>query len=93
MIFTFEWDPVKSTENKRKHSISFEEASTCFADPESLTIYDPEHSEGEDRYVLLGMWSRGRLLVVIHSERSDNVRIISARPANRREAAQYSQIQ
>jgi len=93
MVFTFEWDLAKASENERKHGVSFAEASTCFADPESLTIYDPEHSEKEDRYVLLGMSAHGRLLVVVHSERGDNIRIISARSANRREAAQYSQMQ
>ena len=93
MTFEFEWDRAKAAENKAKHEVSFAEASTCFADQESLTIYDPEHSEDEDRYVLLGMSARGRLLVVVHSERGDNIRIISARQANRREAAQYSQMQ
>jgi len=93
MLFTFEWDLAKAAENERKHGVSFEEASSCFADPESLTVYDPEHSEGEDRYVLLGMSARGRLLVVVHLERDDNIRLVSARPANRREAAQYSQMQ
>ena len=93
MLFTFEWDPAKADENERKHGVSFEEASSSFADPESLTVYDPEHSENEDRYVLLGMSAKGRLLVVTHLERGDNIRLVSARPANRREAAQYSQMQ
>lgn len=93
MTYTFEWDRAKASENETKHGVSFAEASTCFADLESLTIYDPEHSEDEERYVLLGMSARGRLLVVVHSERGDNIRIISARAANRREAAQYSQMQ
>lgn len=93
MTFTFEWDRVKASENEAKHGVSFTEASTCFADQESLTIYDPEHSEDGDRYVLLGMSARGRVLVVVHSERGDNIRLISARAANRREAAQYSQMQ
>jgi hypothetical protein len=93
VLFTFEWDPVKAADNERKHGVSFEEASTSFADPESLTIYDPEHSENEDRYVLLGMSARGNLLVITHCERGDNIRLTNARPANRREAAQYSQMQ
>jgi uncharacterized DUF497 family protein len=93
MLFTFEWDPAKADENERKHGVSFEEASSSFADPESLTVYDPEHSASEDRYVLLGMSAKGRLLVVTHLERGDNIRLVSARPANRREAAQYSQMQ
>ena len=93
MTYTFEWDRAKAAENEEKHGVSFAEASTCFADLESLTIYDPEHSEDEERYVLSGMSAHGRLLVVVHSERGDNIRIISARPANRREATQYSQMQ
>ncbi len=93
MLFTFEWNPNKAAENERKHGVSFEEASTAFHDPLSLTIYDPDHSESEDRYVLLGVSAKGNLLVVIHAERGDNIRIISARSADRREAAQYSQNQ
>ena len=91
MLLTFEWDPEKASENDSKHGVSFEEASTCFQDLESLTIYDPEHSDAEDRYVLLGTSARGRLLVVIHTERGDNIRLISARLANRRETRKYSQ--
>ena len=93
MLLTFEWDPQKASENERKHGVSFEEASTCFHDPESLTIHDPEHSDTEDRYVLLGMSARGKLLVVVHTDRGDNIRLISARPANRRETVKYSQTQ
>lgn len=85
----FEWNPGKERENKRKHGVSFDEASTSFGDIGSLTILDPEHSGGEDRYVLLGMSTAGRLLVVIHTERGDNVRLISARVANRHEAVKY----
>ena len=93
MSLTFEWDPEKAAENYRKHGVAFEEASTCFNDTESLTIHDPDHSESEDRYVLLGMSSKARLLVVVHTERDDNIRLISSRPADRREAAKYSQTQ
>ncbi len=93
MWLTFEWDPAKALENERKHGVTFEEASTSFADTASLTIHDPEHSDPEDRYVLLGMSAPGRLLVVVHAERGDNIRLISARPADRREAAKYTQSQ
>ena len=64
MLLTFEWDPEKALENERKHGVTFEEASTSFADIGSLTVLDPDHSESEDRYVLLGMSANGRLLVV-----------------------------
>ena len=91
MPYTFEWDPNKAAENERKHGVSFEEASTAFEDPRSLTIFDPDHSDTEDRYVLLGMSAQGNLLVVIHTERGDNIRIVSSRSADRRESTQYSQ--
>ena len=91
MWLTFEWDLTKALENERNHRVSFAEASTSFGDVMSLTEHDPGHSGPEDRYVLLGLSSTGRLLVVVHTERGDNIRLISARPANRREAAKYSQ--
>lgn len=93
MALTFEWDPAKALENERDHGVTFEEASTCFSDLLSSTIHDPDHSDTEDRYVLLGISAQGRLLVVVHTERGDNIRIISARPANRREADQCTQAQ
>ncbi|MEQ1801903.1 MAG: BrnT family toxin [Gammaproteobacteria bacterium] len=90
MWLIFEWDPTKALHNERKHGVSFDEAKTAFADASSLTIHDPEHSDAEDRYVLLGMSAAGRLLVVVHVERGDNIRLISARTADRREAAKYT---
>jgi uncharacterized DUF497 family protein len=90
VALTFEWDAAKATENSIKHGVSFEEASTCFSDLEALVVFDPDHSKEEDRYVLLGMSSEGRLLVVVHTDRSDIIRIINARLANRRETAKYS---
>jgi hypothetical protein len=90
VALTFEWDAAKATENLSKHEVSFEEASTCFSDLEALVIFDPDHSQEEDRYVLLGLSSQGRLLVVVHTDRSDIIRIINARLANRRETAKYS---
>jgi uncharacterized DUF497 family protein len=93
VTLTFEWDPEKALENERKHGVRFEEASTCFADIRSLTIADPDHSDREDRFVLLGMSAGARLLAVVQTERGANIRIISARPANRREATAYSETQ
>jgi hypothetical protein len=86
-----EWDPEKARANAQKHGVSFEEAATAFADEFGLVIPDPEHSDEEDRFVLLGMsWSL-RILVVCHCyrEASDVIRIISARKATRVERAQY----
>jgi hypothetical protein len=64
-MIDFEWDPEKASQNKRKHGVSFSEASTAFADPLSLTIFDPDHSEAEDRFLLLGQATSGRLLVIV----------------------------
>ena len=93
LMLTFEWDIRKSRNNLRRHGVSFDEAMTCFSDVYSQTIHDPDHSIDEDRYVLLGMSIRGRLLVVVHAERDDTIRLISARPANRRERTRYVQMQ
>jgi hypothetical protein len=88
----FDWDPGKAATNLRKHGVSFEEARTVFEDEEALIIADPEHSVGEDRFVLLGLSSALRVLVVIHCEREDGavLRIISARKADRAERADYA---
>ena len=93
MPLNFEWDDNKARTNHAKHGISFDEASTVFADPLSLTIADPAHSEIEERFIILGHSSQGKLLVVVHTERGDNIRIISARPASRRERKQYEENQ
>jgi uncharacterized DUF497 family protein len=66
-MLNFEWNPAKAASNREKHGVSFEEAATAFGDPLSLTIYDPDHSFGEDRYVLLGLSENHRLLVVSHT--------------------------
>jgi len=89
MPLTFEWDEKKAKQNIKKHKVSFEEAATVLADPLSLTIPDPLHSEEEDRFVTMGTSIRGRLLVVVHTERGDAIRIISARLATRRERRAY----
>jgi uncharacterized DUF497 family protein len=81
MPLFFDWDPVKAETNARQHGVTFEEASTSFADPLSFTITDPDHSQGEQRFVLIGQTFRGRLVVVVHAERGDTIRIISARSA------------
>lgn len=88
----FEWDPAKAAANQRKHGVSFGEAQTTFADERALLIHDPDHSDDEDRFVLLGLSSSLRALVVCHCYRSgeDVVRIISARRANRREQGLYT---
>lgn len=75
----FEWDPKKAVENKRKHGVAFEEASTVFSDPLAITFADADHSFDEDRYLTFGFSRMERLLVVSHTSRGDRTRIISAR--------------
>lgn len=89
MGLAFEWDESKAKVNTRKHGVTFEEASTVFADPLSVTIYDPVHSDDEDRYITLGESQRRRLLVVVFTDRGDRIRLISARIATRRERKGY----
>ena len=89
MPLTFEWDERKARSNAQKHGVSFEEAATAFGDSLSLTIGDPEHSAEENRFVLVGTTHRDRLVVVVHTERGDNIRIISARLATRAERRAY----
>ena len=91
MPLQFEWDEPKARTNLAKHGVSFEEASTVFADSLSITIDDPAHSEAEDRFIILGHSHRQRLLVVVHNERGDRIRLISARRANRNERKQYEE--
>ena len=88
---TFVWDERKNRENKRKHGISFEEATTIFADENARLIRDTDHSEAEDRFILLGFSAKLRILVVVHAYRQDEkeVRIISARKATPKERKQY----
>jgi len=91
MALRFEWDPDKAAVNLRKHRVGFEEASTVFGDPLSITILDPERGEGEFRYVLIGQSQRRRVLVVCHTERGETIRIVSARRASRREKNEYEE--
>jgi uncharacterized protein len=88
----FDWDPAKAATNLRKHGVSFDEARTVFEDAEGLIIPDPDHSDGEERFVLIGLSSALRVLVVIHCERSDGdvLRLISARKADLAERASYA---
>ena len=88
-MLIFEWDEKKASENVKKHGVSFEEAATVFGDPFSITIYDPLHSKDEDRFVILGLSNKNRLLVVVHTDRYNKIRIISARKATKRERKQY----
>ena len=87
----FEWDPAKAAANLATHGVSFEEASTVFGDPLSVTKPDARHSHGEERFAILGLSARGRLLAVYHAERGERIRIISAREATRRERADYEE--
>jgi uncharacterized DUF497 family protein len=89
----FEWDPRKDAENQRKHRVSFEEAESVFSDEHALLIDDPEHSTTEDRFVLLGLSVRFRVLLVVHSYREQDavIRIISARRATKQERSRYDQ--
>lgn len=87
----FEWDRAKAAANRRKHGVTFEEARSVFYDDEAVVIADPEHSIGEDRFVILGRSFESRILVVCHCHREDDdtIRIISARKANAREQHRY----
>ena len=87
----FEWDPEKDAANVRRRRVSFNEAATVLEDLLSTTFPDEAHSEGEMRFVTVGVSQRRRLLVVAHTERNDTIRIISARRATRREREFYEQ--
>ncbi len=89
MAVIVEWDPDKARLNLRRHGVSFEEAATAFMDPLSSTIDDPLHSDTEERFIIVGESSQKRLLVVVHTDRGDHIRIISARVANPRESRDY----
>jgi len=91
MPLSFEWDQNKAKTTLAKHGVSFEEAATVFGDALSLTIPDPAHSQVEERWIVLGWSNQRKLLVVVHTERGDIIRIISARLASRREHKQYEE--
>ena len=87
----FEWDWKKETANRRKHSVGFAEASTVFGDPLSITIPDLDHAASEERFVILGMSSERKLLVVVHTMRGARIRMISARLATQHERRNYQE--
>lgn len=88
---SFEWDPVKAASNAAKHGIAFEEAKTVFYDDNALVIPDPDHSQDEDRFIIMGRSAESQMLVVIHCFRKEgsSIRIISARRAGRKEQKPY----
>ncbi|MGH7613986.1 MAG: BrnT family toxin [Gemmatimonadales bacterium] len=91
MPYQFEWDADKAAANLPKHGVSFDEAVTAFGDPLSVLLPDPDHSLGEERYLVLGMSNASRLLVVSFVERAPRTRIITARLATKRERQDYEE--
>ena len=91
MEIAFEWDQEKAEINTRKHGVTFAEAATAFGDPLSVVLSDPRHSIGEERFVLFGRSDRSRLLAVMHTERGEKIRIISARLMTPREKREYAE--
>jgi uncharacterized protein len=89
--YIFEWDPTKAAANVHKHGVTVDEASTVFGDPLNLLIADPDHSHDEERFVLLGMSNRRKLLLVAFAERPPRTRLISARRATRHERRYYEE--
>ncbi|MEN6575561.1 MAG: BrnT family toxin [Phycisphaerales bacterium] len=87
----FEWSPEKAATNLRKHGVGFVEAATVLRDPLGMTIFDPDHSMDENRYLTVGMSSRGRAVMVAHTDRGDTIRIISARELTRAERKAYEE--
>jgi hypothetical protein len=91
MKLNFEWDEDKAKANLRKHGVGFDEATTIFSDPFSITIPDPKHSTDEQRWIDIGSSDKGRILVVAYTERGANIRIISCRRATPRERRDYEE--
>jgi uncharacterized DUF497 family protein len=94
--YNFEWDPGKARENLDRHGVAFDEAATVFGDSKALSIFNPDHSETEDRWVTMGISEKGRLLIVIHTFREEiedavRIRIISSRKATRQETKTYGE--
>lgn len=87
----YDWDKNKTVSNFVKHGVSFEEAKTVFDDPLYVDFYDPDHSYGEQRFILLGESAQGRLLFVSYMERNNTIRLISAREATSSERTAYEQ--
>ncbi|MEY4617589.1 MAG: hypothetical protein RJB66_2549 [Pseudomonadota bacterium] len=92
-MLKFEWDPVKAKSNRKKHGVTFAEASSCFYDPMHILINDPDSAADEDRLILIGASSKSQILVVVHVDISgDTIRIISARKATKAERKQYEEV-
>ena len=91
MALIFEWDDKKAKLNYLKHTVTFEEASTAFGDDLSITIEDPLHSQNENRFILIGKSITNKTLIVVHIEKSDIVRIVSARNATKKEQKLYEE--
>ncbi len=87
----FEWDKSKAASNLEKHGVSFEEAKTIFNDPLYVDFYDPDHSENEDRYLIVGRSNQDRLLIASYTERDNSIRLISARVVTRSEREAYEE--
>ncbi len=87
----FEWDENKAATNLSKHRVSFNEAKTVFDDPLYVDFYDPDHSDDEHRYIIVGQSQKGRLLIMSYTERANIIRLISARETTRRERKTYEQ--
>lgn len=85
----FVWDEGKNRTNQQKHGVSFEEAATAFYDERALELYDPDHSQQEDRFLLFGLSERSRLLAISHCYRGEEIRIITARKADNKELRYY----
>jgi uncharacterized DUF497 family protein len=90
-MIEFEWDPEKARKNIKKHRVAFEEAATVFQGIWTITSYDPDHSEDEDRLITVGFSSSGRPLIVAHTDRAERVRIINARELTRAELEAYEE--
>jgi len=87
----FEWHRSKASGNLKKHGVSFDEAATVFGDPLALTFEDPDHSEEVDRFLTFGISGNGKYIIVSHTPRGENTRIIGARPMTRSERDIYEQ--
>lgn len=94
--FNFEWDPQKATINRNAHGVGFDEGATVVTDPLAISIFDPDHSETEERWITIGLSEKGRLLVVVHTFRKESedavtIRMISTRKASKRESLTYGE--
>ena len=91
MKLSFEWDEEKAKANLKKHKVGFDEAATVFTEPYSITIHDPDHSADKQRYIDIGTSDKGRVLVVVYTERGSHIRIVSCRKATSSERKLYEE--